>query len=122
MLALDPQDVSASTVYLVSAGGGKWIPVTDETAFDDKPRWAVDGKGDLLRVEPLGCREHLGRLIHTASGIPAGEAFPITSFRSVQSMLTPRTAEMDIAVMPSGLLLPITESRGEVWMLDQIDR
>jgi hypothetical protein len=36
-------------------------------------------------------------------------------------MLTSRTAEMDIAVSANRLFLPISESQGEVWRLDQVD-
>lgn len=45
----------------------------------------------------------------------------MTTFTSVQFMLTSRTREMDIAVTPTELL-PISESRGDIWMLDQVDR
>jgi hypothetical protein len=29
---------------------------------------------------------------------------------------------MDIAITATGLLLPMTESRSDIWMLDRIDR
>jgi hypothetical protein len=35
---------------------------------------------------------------------------------------TPRTVQMDIAITPTRLLLPISESRHQIWMLDQVDR
>ncbi len=35
---------------------------------------------------------------------------------------TPRTADMDIALTSTDLILPISESRGDIWLLDQIDR
>ena len=38
-------------------------------------------------------------------------------------LLTPRTVQMDIAITATRLLLPMTESRSDVWMLDdQVDR
>jgi hypothetical protein len=51
-----------------------------------------------------------------------GEPFPVTSFGSAQFQLTPRRVQMDIAVTATHLLLPLSESRSEIWMLDQIDR
>ena len=54
--------------------------------------------------------------------MPVGEPFPVTSFRSAQFELSPRTVQMDIAVTATHLLLPISESRSEIWMLDQVDR
>jgi len=35
---------------------------------------------------------------------------------------TPRTVQMDIAVTATHLLLPMSESRSEIWMLDHVDR
>ena len=122
LLALDPQDVSSSTVYVVGAAGGKWIPITDGTAFDDKPRWAANGQAIYFVSNRSGIPNVWARRIDSSSGLPVGDVFPMTSFRSVQFMLTSRTAEMDIAVTPTDLLLPISESRGDIWMLDQVDR
>jgi len=54
--------------------------------------------------------------------VPVGEPFPVTSFRSAQFQVTPRTVQMDIAVTATHLLLPMSESRSEIWMLDHVDR
>ena len=43
-LWMDPEDLFASTLHVVAAGGGKWIPVADGAWFDDKPRWGPDGR------------------------------------------------------------------------------
>ena len=50
------------------------------------------------------------------------QTFAVTSFRSAQFVLTPRTVQMDIAITATHLLLPMSESRSEIWMLDQVDR
>jgi hypothetical protein len=63
-----------------------------------------------------------GRRFDAGTGTPTGVVFPVTSFRSAQFRLTPRTVQMDIALTAGGLLLPMTESRSDIWMLDQIDR
>ena len=63
-----------------------------------------------------------GRRFDNTRGAPIGEPFPVTSFRSPQFRLTPRTVQMDIAITGTDLLLPMTESRSDVWMLDQVDR
>jgi hypothetical protein len=54
--------------------------------------------------------------------MPSGEPFPVTSFQSAQFRLTPQTVRMDIAVTATHLLLPMSESRSEIWMLDHVDR
>jgi hypothetical protein len=63
-----------------------------------------------------------GRRFDNSTGTQMGEPFPVTSFRSAQFQLTPRTVQMDIAVTATHLLLPMNESRSEIWMLDQVDR
>jgi hypothetical protein len=62
------------------------------------------------------------RRFDQSTGTPTGEPFPVTSFRSAQFVLTPRTVQMDIAVTATTLLLPMSESRSDIWMLDEIDR
>jgi Tol biopolymer transport system component len=122
MLALDPEDLSASTLYVVAATGGKWIPVTDGASFDDKPRWGPDGRMIYFVSNRSGVPNVWGRRFEPGSDMPIGEPFPVTTFTSMQFMLTSRTGEMDIAVTPTELLLPISESRGDIWMLDQVDK
>ena len=63
-----------------------------------------------------------GRRVEDATGTPIGDPFPVTAFRSAQFLLTPRTMQMDIAITTTRLLLPMTESRSDLWMLDQVDR
>jgi hypothetical protein len=63
-----------------------------------------------------------GRRFDNATGTPIGEPFPVTAFRSGQFLLTPRTVQMSIGITTTHLLLPMTESRSEIWMLDQVDR
>jgi hypothetical protein len=56
------------------------------------------------------------------TGAAVGAPLAITAFASPRFMLTSQTAEMDIALAGSRLFLPISESQGDVWMLDHIDR
>lgn len=63
-----------------------------------------------------------GRRFDTETGVPIGEPFPLTAFRSAQFRLTPQTVQMDIAITATHLLLPMNESRSGIWMLDHVDR
>jgi hypothetical protein len=63
-----------------------------------------------------------GRRFDPSSGTPVGDPFPVTSFRSARFVLTPRTVQMDIAITSTHLLLPMSESRSDIWMLDAVDR
>jgi len=121
-LAHDVWREATSTVYIISAAGGTWRPITEGVWFDDKPRWGPDGRVLFFVSNRTGVANVWGRRVDPASGRPIGEPFPVTSFRSAQFQLTPRTVQMDIAVTSTHLMLPISESRSDIWMLDQVDR
>jgi Tol biopolymer transport system component/DNA-binding winged helix-turn-helix (wHTH) protein len=121
-LAHDLSYASTSTVYVAPAAGGPWRALTDGTWFDDKPRWGPDGRVVYFVSNRTGVANVWGRRFDDASGTPIGDPFPVTAFRSAQFLLTPRTVQMDIAITATRLLLPMTESRSDIWMLDQVDR
>ncbi len=121
-LAHDLLYASTSTVYLIPAAGGAWRAMTDGAWFDDKPRWSPDGRILYFVSNRTGVANIWGRQFDSSTGTPIGEPFPVTSFRSAQFVLTPRTVQMDIAITATTLLLPMSESRSDIWMLDQIDR
>ena len=83
---------------------------------------APDGRILYFVSNRSGVTNVWGRRFDSSTGSPIGEPFPVTSFRSAQFQLTPRTVQMDIAVTATHLLLPMNESRSEIWMLDHVDR
>jgi len=121
-LAHDLTYASTSTVYVIPADGGRWRAVTDGAWFDDKPRWGPDGRILYFVSNRTGIANVWGRRFDDSTGMPIGEPFSVTSFRSAQFVLTPRTVQMDIAITATHLLLPMSEARSEIWMLDQVDR
>jgi Tol biopolymer transport system component/DNA-binding winged helix-turn-helix (wHTH) protein len=121
-LAHDLLYASTSTVYVIPRDGGAWRAITDGAWFDDKPRWGPDGRILYFVSNRTGVANVWGRRFDNSTGTAIGEPFPVTSFRSAQFQLTPRTVQMDIAITATHLLLPMSESRSEIWMLDQIDR
>ena len=122
-LAHDLSYASTSTVYVAPAAGGPWRAMTDGRWFDDKPRWGPDGHVLYFVSNRTGGVANVwGRRFDDATGAPIGDPFPVTAFRSAQFRLTPRTVQMDIAITATRLLLPMTESRSDLWMLDQVDR
>jgi len=121
-LAHDLSSASTSTIYVTPTIGGAWRAITDGAWFDDKPRWGPDGKILYFVSNRTGIANVWGRRFDSSAGTPIGDPFPVTSFRSAQFLLTPRTVQMDIAITATHLLLPMTESRSEIWMLDQVDR
>jgi len=113
---------ATSTVYVIPSTGGAWRAVTDGDAFDDKPRWGPDGRVLYYVSERDGVKNVWGRRFDNATGTPVGEAFPVTSFRSRQFVISPQAVQMDIAITSTHLMVPMSESRGDIWLLDQLDR
>jgi hypothetical protein len=96
--------------------------MTDGTWFDDKPRWGPDGRVLYFVSNRTGVLNVWGRRFDAERGMPLGDVFPVTSFRSAQFVLTDQAVQMDIAVTRTQMLLPMSESRSDIWMLDQVDR
>jgi Tol biopolymer transport system component/DNA-binding winged helix-turn-helix (wHTH) protein len=113
---------ATSTVYVIPAGGGGWRAMTDGATFDDKPRWGPDGRVLYYVSNRDGIRNVWGRRFDSANGTPLGEPFPVTSFRSPAFVMSPKTVQMDIAITATHLLIPMRESRSDIWMLDNVDR
>jgi Tol biopolymer transport system component len=121
-LAHDLLSTSTSTVYVMPSVGGAWRAITDGAWFDDKPRWGPDGRILYFVSNRTGVANVWGRRFDNSTGTPIGEPFLVTSFRSAQFQLTPQTVRMDIAVTATHLLLPMSESRSDILMLDHVDR
>jgi Tol biopolymer transport system component/DNA-binding winged helix-turn-helix (wHTH) protein len=121
-LAHDLWHASTSTVYAVPTTGGSWIPITEGAWFDDKPTWSPDGRALYFISNRTGVANVWGRRFDPVRGTPIGDSFPVTSFTSPRFALTTRTVQMDIGVTATHLLLPMSESRSDIWMLDLVDR
>jgi Tol biopolymer transport system component/DNA-binding winged helix-turn-helix (wHTH) protein len=111
-----------STVYVVAASGGVWTPVTDGAAFDDKARWAPDGRTIYFVSSRTTSLNVWGRRFDPETGRPVGEPFQVTRFDTPEQMLSPSIAQLGMAVSRDRLVVPITNVSGNVWLLDAVDR
>jgi Tol biopolymer transport system component len=121
-VAVDTADARASRIYVVPIGGGPWRPVTEGAWYDDKPHWSRDGKTLYFVSNRQGFFNVWGRRFDPASGTPSGDTFQVTNFTSSRQTISPELSRMQIAVTARHLFLPITETSGELWALDNIDR
>jgi Tol biopolymer transport system component/DNA-binding winged helix-turn-helix (wHTH) protein len=121
-VAVDAKGSRTSRLYVAPASGGAWIPITDGTAFDDKARWAPDGRTIFFVSDRGGYLNLRGRRFDPAAGRAVGEPFAVTSFGSGGTGLPSNPTLSEFAVTERQIFLPIAESSRTVWVLDDIDR
>ena len=122
-MAVNPVEGGTSMIYVVPAAGGEWRPITEGRSFDDKPRWSADGR-TLYYLSNRGAFFNVwGRRVDPRSGRALGPPFRVTSFNSPRLMISAdRISSAGIAVAADRLVLPITEARGQLWVLGSVDR
>jgi Tol biopolymer transport system component len=119
-LAINATDPSVSRVYIVPVAGGAWTPVTEGLSYEDKPRWGPDGRTIYFVSNRTGTLNVWGRHIDPSTGTPKGDAFPVTTYASPRFRLSPQLSQMEIAVSRNRLFLPIAETTGAIWILDNL--
>jgi Tol biopolymer transport system component/DNA-binding winged helix-turn-helix (wHTH) protein len=116
-------DLSRSTVFVSPAAGGPWAGMTDteDHSFKDLPRWSPDGRTLYFLSNRTGFWNLWGRRFDTDAGAPRGEPFQISRFDSSVRMVGPDVSALQIAVTRERLILPVTQTSGAVWVLDDVD-
>jgi Tol biopolymer transport system component/DNA-binding winged helix-turn-helix (wHTH) protein len=120
--AIPAGDRSIATVFVMPASGGVWTPVTDGKGYDDKPRWAPDGRTIYFISNRDGRPNVWGRRIDPATGLPVGSLFRVTAFGSGRRTLSPFLGQMEMSVSARRIFLPMYEASAQIWVLDRVDR
>jgi hypothetical protein len=116
------KEPGVSIIGVVPVTGGKWIPLTDRTLWADKARWSPDGRTIYFvsnRDSPFF--DVWGVEFDPAKGAPVGTEFRVTRHENPSRLVT-GTALAELGVRAAQLVLPITETSGSVWVLDNIRR
>jgi Tol biopolymer transport system component/DNA-binding winged helix-turn-helix (wHTH) protein len=121
-IGVDTVDARVSRIYVVPVPGGEWRPITEGLWYDDKPHWSRDGRTLYFVSDRKGMMNVWGVRFDPATGRPAGEPFQVTTFASPRQTISPELARMQIAVTATQLFLPLTETSGELWLLDNVHR
>ena len=121
-IAVDRVDARVSRVFVVPAAGGSWRAVTPGLWYDDKPHWSPDSRTLYFLSDRNGLFNLWARRFDPETGLPGGEPFQVTSFASPRQTISDELTRSQIAVTPTHLFLPITESSAELWMLDNVHR
>jgi Tol biopolymer transport system component/tRNA A-37 threonylcarbamoyl transferase component Bud32 len=100
----------------------EWIPVTDGTMFDDKPRWAPDGNLIYFTSDRDGFRCFWAQRLDPLTKHPAGAALPVYHFHSARrSLLNAGVLRLETAVARDKIVFNLGEITGNIWMGETTD-
>jgi serine/threonine protein kinase/sugar lactone lactonase YvrE len=117
------QAANVSVIYVVPSSGGEWTRITEDQGWSDKPHWSPDGKTIyFLSNRGTGFFNVWGIHFDREQGKPVGDPFRVTSFDNPNKIIWPELAGSEITLSADRLVLPITETTGNIWVLDGIDR
>ena len=119
--AFNATDPSVSTVYAISASGGEWIKLTEGRYWDDKPRWSPDGKAIYFVSNRTGFFNVWRVRFDPASGKPLDQPTRVTDFESTTQMIIPNIIQLEMALTSDRIILPMMETSGSIWVLENVD-
>jgi Tol biopolymer transport system component/DNA-binding winged helix-turn-helix (wHTH) protein len=111
-----------SIVYITRATGGPWIRVTGGNFWVDKPRWAPDGKIIYFLSRQSGFYDVWGIRFDLARGKTVGDSFRVTDFGSPALMIPNDMGHVELSLTQDKLMLPLTETSGSIWVLNDVDQ
>ncbi len=111
-----------STIYTVPTTGGEWTAITDSRFWDDKPRWAPDGRTIYFISRRAGFINMWGRRFDPQRGAPVNDPFQVTDFNTPSRMVLPHISGLHIALVHKNLIMPLTDVRASIWVLDRVNQ
>jgi Tol biopolymer transport system component len=116
--AVPLRDARVTQLHIVSADGGEWVPVTDGTAFDDKPRWSDDGRLLYFMSSRRGTPNVWAIPIDPERGRPAGVPYVLTQFDARTSLGVEHIAYAELAVGGGRMVVQVAEPAASIWMIE----
>jgi Tol biopolymer transport system component/DNA-binding winged helix-turn-helix (wHTH) protein len=121
-IAFNATSPGLSAIYVVSSDGGQWVPISEGTFWDDKPRWSPDGRTLYFVSNRSGFLNVWGRRFDPNTGKPSGDPFRVTNLENPSERVSSPVNTMELAIAPNQMILPIVEASGSVWVLENIER
>lgn len=101
----------------VTPADDEWIPVTDGSTFDDKPRWSPDGRMIYFTSDRDGFRCLWAQRLEPTTRRPAGPPLPVYHFHTARrSLLNTGVFKLEIAVARDKIVFNIGEITGNIWL------
>jgi hypothetical protein len=112
----------------MNSEGGDLVRLTDERAWADKPRWSPDGRTIYFIYNREAGNNRSSYFLNVwgihfdpVSGKAVSEAFQVTNLSSPSRMIATLLSSMDISLDESRLLLPITETSGNISIIENLN-
>ena len=117
-----PNVAGVSVLGVVPSSGGKWTRLTDATLWADKAHWSPDGRTIyFISNRNSAFFDVWGLRFDPEAGRSVGEEFRVTRHDS-PSPTVDGGGSSELGVSKTRLLVPIRESKGSVWLLDEVPR
>ncbi len=117
---------ATATLYVIPSDGGDsthWKRLTDPQGWADKPRWSPDGKRVYFWLRQGSMYNVWGVEFDDAHGTTVGAPFQVTHFDGPARQIRGRDLGMlEQSVSRTRLMLPMTDTTGSIWMLDNVDK
>jgi Tol biopolymer transport system component len=113
------EQISQSWLYVIPAQGGAWMPVNDRAHWDDKPRWAPDGRAIYYLSESKGFVNVWGTHFDPESGKLVGQPFQISKFANPDRMIPSYMPPLELSISKNRLVVNLEEASGGIWLLDE---
>jgi Tol biopolymer transport system component len=118
--AVKAADAGVSALYVMPAAGGEWVRVTEGQSWDDRGYWAPDGKTIYFASNRTGTLNVWGIGFDPKQGRAVGAPFRVTAFDLPGRMI--QSGSLSLSLTAERLILPLTEAKGSIWILENLDR
>jgi Tol biopolymer transport system component/DNA-binding winged helix-turn-helix (wHTH) protein len=116
------ENVDSSCLYVIPATGGPWKRITNSGHWDDKPRWAPDGKTIYYLSERGGFFDVWGIRFDPAQGTRVGKPFQLSSFSIPNLMTADVIPTVELSITQDQLAITLEQASGSIWLLDNVNR
>jgi Tol biopolymer transport system component len=101
----------------------EWMQIASSHPWADKPRWAPNGRV-LYFISKRGAPHFnlWGVRFDPDRGTPIGDSFALTRFDTPRLRISPDVGWTEIGISATRAVVTMETTRGNIWMMDNVDR